>query len=356
MEDERGRLVVIVAGYPDEMDRFLMSNPGLSSRFARTIEFPSYSPPELMQIFTGIVKANGYELSPAASAAAKQVIDQTWQRRDKSFGNARAVRNLVEEAILRQSTRLAQSDLPSLPRNALSLLEADDMPAYSRGARPLEELLAELNSMIGLEPVKRQVETLTNFFAVQMQRRAHGLTSPDISRHLVFVGPPGTGKTTVARLIGEIYAALGLLADGHVVEVARHDLIAGYAGQTAIKTNEVIDRALGGVLFIDEAYTLADGAEANFGGEAIEALLKRMEDDRGALAVVVAGYTSEMEEFLRSNPGLATASHAPSSSPATRRANWRRSSSRWRRNRLYPHVRGNPSGRLGHRASMRAAG
>lgn len=167
-----------------------------------------------------------------------------------------------------------------------------------------EDPYVELESLIGLKEVKAEVTSLANFVKVQQQRKEQGLKVPSISYHCVFTGNPGTGKTTIARILARIFRDLGVLKKGHLVETDRSGLVAEYVGQTAVKTNAIIDSALNGVLFIDEAYALTNETKGGYGAEAIATLVKRMEDDRDSLVVIVAGYKNEMDQFVKSNPGL----------------------------------------------------
>jgi AAA+ superfamily predicted ATPase len=202
------------------------------------------------------------------------------------------------EAASAQQYQPQQTGEPAPPPPAISQDDRD---------KRLKAALSELDQLIGLGAVKARVKSYTNFLRLQQQRRDAGLSTMPISLHMTFVGNPGTGKTTVARIVGQILGALGTLQRGHVVETDRSGLVAEYAGQTATKTNKLCDSALGGILFIDEAYSLVDSSgDDAYGREAIGCLLKRMEDNRDSMAVILAGYSNEMDNMIRSNPGLAS--------------------------------------------------
>ena len=191
------------------------------------------------------------------------------------------------------------------PDLAQAKKENEEKKAEETPAEKIEDLLSELHSYIGLESIKKEVESLVNMVKVHKLRKEHGLPTVDMSLHMVFSGNPGTGKTMIARLMARIYKSLGIFSGGQLVEVDRSGLVAGYVGQTASKTSAVIEKALGGVLFIDEAYALTYKKEGNdFGQEAVDTLLKMMEDNRDNLVVIVAGYDGLMDEFIHSNPGL----------------------------------------------------
>ncbi|MEZ4909146.1 MAG: AAA family ATPase [Saprospiraceae bacterium] len=315
MSDGDGDLLVIAAGYPKEMEYFINSNPGLKSRFKLFFNFPDYLPNELSDIAIIAAQKNEIELSDEAKNKIDELIIKAYRDRDRSFGNARFVYSLIEKAKINLALRIMEHDDYSiLTHEQLSLVELCDvekieinrvkvLPKIPIDEKALQDAFDELNQLIGMEKVKQEIMETVGIVRYHLESGKNVLNS--FYLHTVFIGNPGTGKTTVARILTKIYKALGILERGHMVETDRHGLVAGYVGQTALKTSEKIDEAMGGVLFIDEAYSLLNGNNMNdFGGEAVETLLKKMEDKRGEFFVFVAGYPENMDKFLNMNPGL----------------------------------------------------
>ncbi len=308
-------LVVILAGYPSEMQTMVNVNPGLKSRINLWFEFPDYLPQELDLIADYAAAQRKISFEPEARHFMYEKIVEAYRNRDKFFGNARFVFQLIDQIKMNLGIRIMKSEEESkkMDLTMLTTITIDDIKAvFQKIEKPipdipvnmelLEDALKELDSLIGMENVKKEIKELV--LLVRYYKEIGKDVLNNLSFHYVFTGNPGTGKTTVARIFAKVLKSLGILERGHLVECDRQSLVAGFVGQTALKTNERIDQAMGGVLFVDEAYGLSSRGSNDFGSEAVETLLKRMEDQKGKFVVITAGYPDKMKEFVESNPGL----------------------------------------------------
>ena len=297
MEMYKDNLIIILAGYTKEMNDFINSNQGLMSRIGYELEFPDFTKDELMQIFEDEVKGNEFSLEDGVWQKVEKIV--TKNKIGRNFGNARFVTNLFDRLVLTHAANYQDE-------NQLKVITNRDVDIYNETKkdkeRGVDEILNDLNSLIGLKKVK---ETIDGFVSIiELNKKLDRI--PDFNMHMIFKGNAGTGKTTVARLLAEIYYNLGYIKKNKLVEVQSQDLIGEFLGQTGPKTQAVIDSAVDGVLFIDEAYSIMEhsGTNASYSAECVATLLKAMEDYQGRLIIIFAGYTEEMKKFRDLNPGL----------------------------------------------------
>jgi SpoVK/Ycf46/Vps4 family AAA+-type ATPase len=315
VEDRRGEFVAIAAGYSKEMGEFLSANSGMTSRFNETVNFRDYTADELTEIFRRQVKKEQLTLASDAEAYISNYFKKMYLTRTRTFGNAREVRNAIDRAIKQQGIRLLAlkntSDYDPAMANVLT--RADIEGEESRNVKTLPEVLAELDDFVGMENVKAEIRALANKIAMDKEMMDMGIADAEITPvHIVLTGNPGTGKTTLAKKLGEIFKAIGLLPTDKVVEKERKNLVSTYQNETAKLMDKACDEAMGGILFIDEAYTLvpvgtggSTGQGGQAGVEAVESLMTRMVRDAGKFVVICAGYQADMEEFINNaNPGF----------------------------------------------------
>jgi len=303
MENNRKRLCVIFAGYTEDMRKFIQTNSGLTSRISETITFDDYSTDEMVEISQNFAK--DFIFMPEYIQKSREIFDFWLESKDRNFGNARDVRKYFDECetVLYKRLSMEYKNISDVPEESRKTLTGLDIPSKylhivqneSKQAAK-DAAMEELRKLTGLTRVKGRIEKLKR--KIQFE----GATEPG---HYVFSGNPGTGKTTVARLLGDILREEGVLKKGHVIEVLRKDLVAGYVGQTAIQTTKKLEEALDGIFFVDEAYSLNDvGQGSSFGKEAIDTILAFMENNRTRICAIFAGYTGDMESFIQTNPGL----------------------------------------------------
>lgn len=311
-EDRRGQLVVILAGYTKEMGEFLQLNSGMSSRFNEVINFRDYNAEELTEIFRRFVKKAGKRLDVDAEERAINFFQKMYMTRTKGFGNAREVRNTFERALKNQSDRILMLQNQGLfqPGDAEIITLSDIEGAEGGKELTVDEVMAELDEFVGMENVKKQIRSIAQSLQFEREKMKKGIGRLELQgAHMVITGRPGTGKSTIARKMGQIFKAIGLLPTDKVVERERKTLLDSYSNSAGRNMEKACDEAMGGVLFIDEAYTLLpispSGAKDQGGDEAVNALMTRMENDKGKFVVIMAGYKQEMEEFVdNANAGL----------------------------------------------------
>lgn len=307
MEENRSSVIVIFAGYTDSMNDFLKNNDGLKSRIPYFIDFPDYSTDELCEIFKNMVSERGFEIEDKALKKAREVFDKA--RLLDNFGNGRYVRNFLEGAMQNQSLRLVRNgrDVENIRKKEFFLIREADIEAQEKGVnvdKKCGSAQEELDNMIGLKSVKEVMRKIIAYAKMKKMCTDNGITKGNPALHMVFSGNPGTAKTTVARLLARILKDERILASGKFVEVGRADLVGQFVGHTAPLVKQRFKEAQGGILFIDEAYSLCDSYKSSYGDEAINTIVQEMENHRDDVIVIFAGYTEQMKAFVERNPGM----------------------------------------------------
>jgi len=305
MENERGNLVVVFAGYENDIEKLLDTNEGLRSRFSRKFRFEDYSPKELAKIAHIMIQAEGFETNDVEKEIEELMNSQ--YKSNQLSGNARAVRKIASEIVSNHKIRMVEKN------GSFYKINPEDVKVIGkRKTGRSEETMLEmqkraiekLTNLVGLGKLKEEIKTWSNYIKIEKKREELNLNSDIITLHMTFKGAPGTGKTTVARIMGDILQSNGLLSRGHFKEVTRSDLVAEYMGQTSVKVKKLFKEMEGGILFIDEAYSLVQDENDSFGKEAVDTIIAEMENRRDDLVVILAGYSNKIEKLLETNPGF----------------------------------------------------